>query len=76
VSFDTFVGFAGEREIYLQQRPTYYRDLAARCVLMAAETSATDHKAALLDMARRWVELAQQVERSEIEASDPNNPAK
>ena len=44
------------------QRPSYYRDLAAQCVLMAVETSASEHKAALLDMARRWGELAEQAE--------------
>jgi hypothetical protein len=54
------------------QRPSYYRDLAAQCVLMAAETSAPEHKAALLDMARRWSELGEQVARGEIRPTNDN----
>lgn len=43
----------------------YYRDLAARCVLMASEASDPGHRAALLEMAQRWRELADQAERAE-----------
>jgi len=39
------------------ERAGYYRDLAAQCVLMATNVSPSDHKAALLDMARRWTGL-------------------
>jgi hypothetical protein len=54
------------------ERPFHYRDLAARCVLMATDTSAPGQKAALLEMARRWAELADQVERSEIQVTNGN----
>jgi hypothetical protein len=54
------------------QKPYYYRELAAQCVLMAAKSSTSDHKAALLDMARRWTELADQVEKSQFQVTNDN----
>ena len=57
------------------QRPSsYYRDLAARCVLMASEASAAEQKVALLDMARRWSELADQVDKAETQPTNDNEP--
>ena len=56
------------------ERARQYRDLAAQCVLIAADISAPDHKAALLDMARRWLELANQVEKVEIQSTNDNEP--
>jgi hypothetical protein len=44
----------------------YYRDLAARCVLMAEEITEPGHRASLLEMAQRWRDLAEQVEKAEI----------
>jgi len=45
----------------------YYRDLAARCVLMAEEIVDSGHRASLLEMAQRWRDLADQVERAKIQ---------
>jgi len=43
-----------------------YRDMGARCRLMASEASTLSHKAALLDMAQRWNQLADQVEQTQL----------
>jgi hypothetical protein len=47
----------------------YYRDLAARCVLMAAEITDPGHRASLLEMAQRWRDLADQVESARLDES-------
>jgi hypothetical protein len=42
-----------------------YRDLAAQCALMAAEEISGGHKAVLLEIAQRWLYLAERVEGRE-----------
>jgi hypothetical protein len=46
-------------------QPADYRDLAARCVRMASESTDPGHRITLLEMAQRWRELADQAERVE-----------
>jgi hypothetical protein len=40
---------------------------------MATSVTGSDHKAALLDMARRWTELADQVEKSQTQVTNDND---
>jgi hypothetical protein len=47
-----------------------YRDLAAQCVLMASEEQGEGHKAVLLEIAQRWLYLAERVEGRENNARD------
>jgi len=54
------------------ERAGHYHDLAAQCVLMAEESDNPGHRAALLDMAKRWRDLADQVEQAGI--ADRNAP--
>jgi hypothetical protein len=49
------------------ERAGYYRDLSARCVLMASEITDSGHRASLLEMAQRWRDLADQVEQAELD---------
>jgi hypothetical protein len=51
-----------------------FRDLAAQCVLLSCDASSEQHALALLDMAKRWRDLADQVERAEI-APRPERPS-
>ena len=43
-----------------------YRDYAAQCVLLAAETTDQKRKLLLLEMARHWMELAEEAAEPEI----------
>jgi len=47
-----------------------YRDLAAQCVLMASEELSEGHKAVLLEIAQRWLYLAERVEGREYAPPD------
>lgn len=49
----------------LRDKARQYRDLAAQCVLMATEESRQGHKAVLLEIAQRWLYLAERVEGRE-----------
>lgn len=50
-----------------------YRDMGVRCILMASEASDPRHKAALLDMARRWNEWADQVDGAQVALRPAND---
>jgi hypothetical protein len=67
------VAVAPSKGKFSVQKPFYYRDLAVQCVLMATNVTGPDHKAALLDMARRWTELADQVEKSQTQVTNDND---
>ena len=43
-----------------------FRELAVQCALMASTASSESQKRALLDMARRWSDLADQIENTEL----------
>ena len=40
-----------------------FRRYAEECVRMAQETHVPEHRALLIDMAQRWIELAEQADR-------------
>jgi hypothetical protein len=52
------------------ERTRHYRDLAAQCVLIATESEDSNHRATLLGMAQRWLDLAAQAEQTEIRDPD------
>ena len=52
------------------ERARQYRDLAAQSVLIATESENSSHRAALLGMAQRWLDLAAQIEQAEIQDPD------
>jgi hypothetical protein len=54
-------------------RPRDYRDWGVRCMLMASEATDPGQKAALLDMAQRWNELADQVEKAQVTPRPAND---
>ena len=54
--------------------PKQYREMGARCRLMASEASHPGHQAALLKMAQRWADLADQVERAQVDNPSPPDP--
>jgi hypothetical protein len=54
----------------------YYRQLAATCVLIAADLEEPGRRAALLEMAQRWRDLADDIERSEVKPLDRDAPPK
>jgi hypothetical protein len=47
-------------------KPEEYRELAAHCVRLTSEIKEENQRALLLEMAQRWLDLADQVERAEI----------
>jgi hypothetical protein len=42
-----------------------YRDFAAHCMLMASEETTEGHKAVLIEIAQRWLYLAERAEGHE-----------
>jgi hypothetical protein len=52
------------------ERARHYHALAAQCVLMAEEVNDPAHRAALLEMAQRWRDLADQVEQADLRDDD------
>jgi hypothetical protein len=53
------------------ERAGYYRELAARCVLMASDLKDPGHRTSLLEMAQRWRDLAEHVEQAEVADPEP-----
>jgi hypothetical protein len=43
-----------------------YREMAARCVRLASDPDTTRDKTLLLEMAQRWLDLADKAERSAL----------
>ena len=52
-----------------------YRELAVQCVLMASAASSQSQKAALLQMAERWSDLADQITNAELAIRGKSRPA-
>ena len=50
---------------HLMEKARKYRDLAAQCVLMASDEPNEGQKAVLLEIAQRWLYLAERVEGRE-----------
>ena len=48
------------------QKVSEYRELAVQCALMASTASSESQKTALLEMARRWSDLADQIANAEL----------
>jgi hypothetical protein len=44
----------------------HYRDMAARCVLLASTPGGTRDKALLLEMAQRWRDMADKAEGAQV----------
>jgi hypothetical protein len=44
--------------------------MAAQCVLIASESDRAEHRAALLEMAQRWRELADHAEQAGVDDQD------
>jgi hypothetical protein len=53
----------------------YYRKNAADCFAVAIVVADADRKAALLDLAYRWLRLAQHAEKRAASTVDPSLPA-
>jgi hypothetical protein len=51
-------------------RATEYRGYAAQCIRVARQTEKPEDKALLLEMAEKWRELADKIEKSSNKTAD------